>query len=379
MSSPVNSPGQWAGSPYWTDALGNFWKAGTNFEGSNSLWRYIPDYTCLGGTVSANFFSTPLSGCSPLMVNFLPQNTSNTITFDWNFGDTSTEFDTSSQVTPSYSFSNPGTYSVQLIMSEDFGCSFGIDTAEIQIDVFESPNLNLNNDTIICAGTSVLLSALGANSYAWSPSVGLNSAVNASVVATPLVTTNYLVAGTISGCTATDSVLIQVNPTPNVTLDNLIVLAFGDSTQLFASGGETYSWQPPTGLSCTDCPNPIVQPTVPTQYTVTVTDSNGCVNTKSVFVNIETDGCIYIPNIFSPNMDAQNDEFCLYGSCLKSGTFTIYNRWGEKVFETTDMKQCWDGTYKGVPVGSDVFFYKLNGVLVTGEVVEESGNIEVVR
>ena len=229
-------------------------------------------------------------------------------------------------------------------------------------------------DQSICPGDSVVLNTpdIG-QEYHWSNGGFENQTI---VFETGLY---YVTISDSLGCGRSDTLSVIVLSNPNLLIVGNATFDYGSSTQLFASGGETYSWQPPTGLSCIDCPNPIVQPDVPTQYTVTVTDSNGCVNTKTVFVNIETEGCIYIPNIFSPNKDAQNDEFCLYGSCLKSGTFTIYNRWGDKVFETTDMKQCWDGTFKGEPVSSDVFVYKLNGVLVTGEVVEESGNIEVVR
>jgi gliding motility-associated-like protein len=212
------------------------------------------------------------------------------------------------------------------------------------------------------------------SSYQWS-----NGATTQSISVNQTGDYFVRVADSIGCPSVSDTLHITVLPSPIVSIDGNSTGNYGSFTQLFASGGETYSWQPPTGLSCTDCSNPIVQPTVPIHYTVTVTDSNGCVNTKTVYVNIKTDGCIYIPNIFSPNKDAQNEDYCLYGSCLKSGTFTIYNRWGEKVFETTDMKQCWDGTYKGEPVDSDVFVYKLNGVLVTGEVVEETGGVQVAR
>jgi len=226
----------------------------------------------------------------------------------------------------------------------------------------------------ICEGDTTEISCSLAETYFWSNGLTSPSIIVASPGAYYCQITDSL------GCMGySDTIQISNFPITNINISGNTSINYTESTQLFASGGENYSWQPPTGLSCTDCADPIVQPTVPTQYTVTVTDSNGCVNTKTVFVNIKTDGCIYIPNIFSPNTDSKNDEFCLYGSCLKSGTFTIYNRWGEKVFETTDMKQCWDGTYKGEPVSGDVFVYKLSGVLVTGEVVEESGNIEVVK
>jgi gliding motility-associated-like protein len=89
---------------------------------------------------------------------------------------------------------------------------------------------------------------------------------------------------------------------------------------------------------------------------------------------------IFIPSLFSPNNDGNNDFECIYGDkCLQSLHFVVYDRWGEKVFETNNSKDCWDGTFKGQRMNSAVFVYYLTAILISGEQIVKSGNISLVR
>ena len=89
---------------------------------------------------------------------------------------------------------------------------------------------------------------------------------------------------------------------------------------------------------------------------------------------------LYIPNAFSPNASGKNDSQCLYGTeCIMSMSFGIYDRWGNKVFESTDPKACWDGTFNGQALDPAVFVYHLSATLTGGETVERKGNITLVR
>ncbi|TAL58572.1 MAG: gliding motility-associated C-terminal domain-containing protein, partial [Bacteroidetes bacterium] len=87
----------------------------------------------------------------------------------------------------------------------------------------------------------------------------------------------------------------------------------------------------------------------------------------------------YIPNAFSPNGDGENDIFYVRGNCIKELTFIIYNRWGEKVFKTTDPKQGWDGTHRGKTANTAVFAYYMNAVLASGEKISRKGNVSLIR
>jgi gliding motility-associated-like protein len=157
-------------------------------------------------------------------------------------------------------------------------------------------------------------------------------------------------------------------------------LANSDVKYLCGSGGTTYSWTPATDLSCSDCANPIANPTSTTTYILVITDANGCSNVDTVIVFVEMDcGEVFVPNVFSPNQDGENDLECVYGRCIQTILFAIYDRWGEKVFETSDPDACWDGIYKGKLMNTAVFVYYLNATLLNGEDIKKQGNITLIR
>jgi gliding motility-associated-like protein len=192
----------------------------------------------------------------------------------------------------------------------------------------------------------------------------------------------------IDGCTVdttillTDNSTLQIEASPESSMINP-----GDSTQLNATGGNSYTWSPESGLSCYDCPDPMAAPTASTMYFVTGTDTNGCSGTDTVYVTIVPVPVecaeIYVPTVFSPNGsgNAANKMVCVYGGCLAELRFEIFNRWGEKVFETTDvnLSDCWDGTYKGKQMNSGTYVYKLIVTLTNNEIIEETGNITLIR
>ena len=90
-------------------------------------------------------------------------------------------------------------------------------------------------------------------------------------------------------------------------------------------------------------------------------------------------GDVFVPSAFSPNEDGENDILCVYSDCMENMTFAVYNRWGEKVYETNSMTICWDGTWKGKLLNPAVFAYTLEGSLINGELVQQKGNISLVR
>src|SRR3989344_2874780 len=140
-------------------------------------------------------------------------------------------------------------------------------------------------DTSICLGSSVQLTATGGTTYSWTPTVGLSNSNIANPIASPTVTTSYVVTVT-AGCSQKDTVVVAVNasPTANAGADTSIYL--GGFVQLSASGGGSYSWSPSTGLSATNIANPVASPITTTTYTMTVTDVNGCQDADDIVVSI---------------------------------------------------------------------------------------------
>lgn len=121
-------------------------------------------------------------------------------------------------------------------------------------------------------------------------------------------------------------------------------------------------------------------PNETTTYFLTVIDQNGCIGQDSVTVFV-TSPCVdlALPTIFSPNGDGNNDEFCILGNCIQSAQLTIYNRWGEVVFNSTGNGECWDGTHRDKPVNTGVFIYKLRAIRTDGTELLETGSVTLVR
>jgi gliding motility-associated-like protein len=190
-----------------------------------------------------------------------------------------------------------------------------------------------------------------------------------------------------NGCpqTGTVSVAQAVPPTAAATaLPQHIILA--QTSQLSASGGNSYQWSPTTDLSCSNCPNPIATPQQTTTYCVVVSDTTiGCSDSTCVTVEVEipcNSGGLekLMPNAFSPNNDGINDKYCIPPNvCILNFDLKIYDRWGEKVFETTTMTECWDGTYKGEPLNTGVYAYYFDAELTTGDKYHQQGNISLVK
>lgn len=161
------------------------------------------------------------------------------------------------------------------------------DSVKITID---SPLVRTNNDTTVCANKNVQLNATGAASYIWTPSQNLSQNNIQNPVASPFVSTQYIVTGTtVNGCTGKDTVNVNVFAKPAINISNDTVICKNTSVQLFVSGGAAYSWLPATGLSNPLVFNPIASPVTDTRYYVNITDVNNCAYQDSVNVTIKPD------------------------------------------------------------------------------------------
>jgi gliding motility-associated-like protein len=117
---------------------------------------------------------------------------------------------------------------------------------------------------------------------------------------------------------------------------------------------------------------------------VTVTDTSGCPDTACVRVWVEIIcpgmDALQVPDGFSPNNDGKNDVFFLQGwaECTTDFQILIYDRWGEKVYESSDINFKWDGKFKGKTLDPAVFVYYINAV-VNGSDVKRKGNITLIQ
>ncbi len=160
-------------------------------------------------------------------------------------------------------------------------------TANYTVTVNPLPSVFAGNDTSYCFGGQTALLATGAATYSWSPSTGLSSTTIANPVASSSASQTYTVTGTsVDGCTASDQVIVTVNALPIANPGLGAANCSGAGAQLNGSGGSVYQWYPSTGLSDATISNPIATPNSTTNYTLTVTDLNGCVSPTSSPITI---------------------------------------------------------------------------------------------
>ncbi len=183
-----------------------------------------------------------------------------------------------------------------------------------------------------------------------------------------------------NGCASVTTVIVSNTGTAIADAGTAVTITQGQSTMLNGTGGGTYSWSPPDGLSCTNCATPVASPSVTTTYTLTVTDSLGCTatDTVTVFVDIAC-GTLFLPTGFSPNGDNENDVLYVRGNCIEFLDLQVFNRWGEVVFSTTDPALGWDGTWRGKECEAAVFTYVLRATLLDGTQIDKQGSITLVK
>ena len=150
------------------------------------------------------------------------------------------------------------------------------------------------------------------------------------------------------------------------------------------TGTITYAWTPVVSLNDPNIANPVARPAVETTYIVTATVYGLCPQTASVQVFFMGDQClepyIFVPKAFSPNGDESNDRFIVRGVNIKELYMVVWDRWGEKVYETEDTQALgWDGTFKGASLTPDAYAWYVKATCGNGAVYVKKGNVTLLK
>lgn len=192
---------------------------------------------------------------------------------------------------------------------------------------------------------------------------------------------------TITGIAVQEPEPVLVDIGPNLIID------YGDSVQLSADvqnavGSITYQWAVSSqdeSISCNDCPTPWVMPRYQEYYYLTVVDENGCTAGDEVLINVNKYTRIFVPTGFSPNGDGHNDILTVLGEKgVIIESFSIFDRWGEKVFERTsfpinDTAAGWDGIFRGQPMPAGQYAWQLRAIMPDGRLVTLQGLSTLLR
>ena len=285
-------------------------------------------------------------------------------TYLWNTGQTG----------PNINVNSPGTYSVTVSYTAGNGQCTATD--DIVVGFLEQPTVDLGPDVDICRGESHTFDAGSSNfSYAWS-----NGIIDADRI-TVWEGGWYTVRVTNGHCVAEDRARVYMRPNPVFTFPNepqTFCREDGVESRLEGPIGPGYQYLWSTGSIWQ-----MISPWEPGTYTLTVFNEYGCEYTDSIELIRDCNLRIFIPNAFSPNGDDMNDIFTITGALVNSFQMTIYDRWGNEIFQTNDMSQGWNGTIKGgqpAPEGVYTYYIKYSGLIGSEQNSDQrAGTVTLIR
>lgn len=272
-------------------------------------------------------------------------------TWNWNFGDTQSPFNTFNGNNATHQFSGGGTFTVTLNTG---GSCAGDTQITRQVKIL---SVTSATQPVSCVGDSdgtaevFVQNAAGIIMYEWSHDSTLNSsrAIN-------LREDDYVVTINEPGsCEFQVTINVGVGPDayPEVSLGNDTIICPGSEIILLPGSYSAFHWQDNTSDS-------FYVATRAGNYAVTITNSAGCTTADTVLIREDCINDIIIPNSFTPNGDNMNEVFKVYGSVTTEFIIHIYNRWGEKIFSSNDRQIAWDGSYKGKQVQEGFYNYIVN-------------------
>lgn len=177
------------------------------------------------------------------------------------------------------------TYTV--LVTDGNSCS---DVDSVTVTVNPLPVLDAGADTSFCQGGSVQLNATGIGQFSWSPGAGLSATNIANPVASPNAATTYTVTLTDGNqCVSTDDITVAVLGLPTADAGEDLYLCPGFAVQLQGNGSGTPTWAPADSLDNANVFNPTASPDVPTTYTLTITDGNGCTASDAMLLDVNDD------------------------------------------------------------------------------------------
>ncbi|ACU59235.1 T9SS C-terminal target domain-containing protein [Chitinophaga pinensis] len=350
----------------------------------------VSDNGCVSDTTTKNavVHALPVANFNPSAAICMPEgnavftNLSTAAnTYEWNFGDGSA---TATDRNPSHVFTTAGSYNVTLSVVSAYGCTH--DTTKTLSAFFNKPTaaFTASPDTL-CQGTDNFFAdnstvdngAISAWSWEFGDGSSDNIADPVKRYQEPGAYTVQLTVTSTAGCisepfTAPVTVYLQ----PVVDAGPSFVVAEGSVVQFAPVVNNenelTFRWTPATDLSNPDILRPVLTVTADAVYTLTATGLGGCTASDDLSVKVFKE--VKVPNAFSPNGDGINDTWVLtnlsdYPEC----SVEIFNRYGQKIFQSTGYKTAWDGTMNGHPLPLATYYYvikiKNGSAPLTGYVV----------
>jgi gliding motility-associated-like protein len=264
-------------------------------------------------------------------------------------------------------------------------------TGTLDVTVLPAPVPDAGGPDTTCYGKTITLTGSGGVQYTWMPSTFLlNPDVADPLVVDPTSTTTYsLSVIDKNGCKSLRPsyvTLVVLAPYP-VFAGNDTSVMVGQTVPLNAVdvagvGFDAYVWTPVSGLSNPDIADPTASFSAIGVYTyvVTATAPNGCSGSDSVTIKVYALADIFVPSAFTPNNDGHNDLLHALPVSIRDFKYlTVFNRWGQRVFTTTNPGIGWDGTFNGTEMPVGTYVWMAAGVDYTGKLIERKGTVILIR
>jgi gliding motility-associated-like protein len=347
-------------------------KLDSDFEQSDHLYKH-----CLGipDTYTATFVN-------PYKLN---------LNFNWNFGGSIQ----SGGASAAHTFTQSGLVPVTLTLSNsDYGCK---SVSVKNMTILPLPKAYIRIADTICPKDTFAIVGSG--------EAGFNSGIKGilaynsnrdsvkftpqntfSLNSTATVTTTYsLSIVDDNGCKslpAVDSIYVRAKPNI-IRWDTTVIIGETIPINGYVDKNYTYTWTPLVqDLSCLNCYNPVSSTTVSLTYTLLAEDSPlACYVTAHTFtVNVNPKTSIDVPSAFTPNGDGINDVLFIGGwGIRKVNYFKIFNRWGQLLFQSNDVKVGWDGKFEGIPQNMETYVYEVSVETYLDSTLTKSGTVKIIR
>ncbi|MEM7036401.1 MAG: PKD domain-containing protein, partial [Bacteroidota bacterium] len=306
-------------------------------------------------------------------------------TWDWNFGDGNT----SNLQNPSHLYQSWGTFNVTLTVTSEHNC---VRSVTQPIERPPRPPAPLVTHDTVCAGFGASLSAysnFGTLEWFYSSSSSTPFHTGPDFQTGPIVTKTVYWVQVVSdeGCRSDMvGVVAAVNDPPDINVNISsqsveIPNAIVEFTVTNPNQAVVYAWTFGDGSAST-AHSPVHQYTEEGSYWahLIASDRDGCTHEYD-FGPIEVTQFIalYVPNIFTPNGDGNNDYFSVTPVLITDLEIRIFDRWGKEVFHSEDMNFKWEGTFGGQPLQEGAYAYRIQATAWDGKPVEKSGTITIVR
>jgi len=330
--------------------------------------------------------NTYVINCKDLTVDF--RNTSRGgFRYEWDFGVPGIITDKSTQENPTYTYPDTGTYVVKLIVNPGSTCP---DSVQRLVKVYPTFEADFSYTGDLCPNEPISFTDQSSSSFFpvnfWQWNFGDGTAANQPNVVNNFPNTGQnfrvrLISGNSRGCRDTAIQTLQI---PKVVLDagNDTVILRNEFVQLNATGTSTYTWSPPDFLDNPNISNPqgFYPDTGRYQYIVTGSTGEGCSDRDTIVVIVSERAYIFVPNAFSPNGDGRNDVLRIRSSGFrKINHFRIFNRWGQKVFETSNYYEGWDGMIGNAKQQTSTFFWVINAIDLNNNEQTFRGDVTLIR